>query len=338
MKKNLLVTLADKNYVKQAKQLFSSVYWNAGWRGDYMLFAHEIPEKDLGWFRKKGILVKKCKPLFHQEVGGMSPTLTSKFYLLTPEFKKWSNILYLDADIIVRASLGLLTDINGFAGIQDQWKKKLSEHIIDSNLIKGKKIDKKKFTSLIKEFKNNYNLNETVFCAGVMAFSTNVIKTNTFSRLIDLTKKYGAISRYGDQLTFNLQFYKKWKKLPPVFDVLMRPVPTIKSEKIKGVILHFAGVRHKKLLLWHKSNDFYGEWKSNLDRANSINLKEIQVPKKWTKKEIIIYSYYLKILGPYFTAMSHIDRMVGLFGIFLKKDHPKLYFKLKKLKQGVRLR
>ena len=47
MKKNLLVTLADENYIDRAKQLFSSVYFNAGWKGDYMLLAHEIPEEKL---------------------------------------------------------------------------------------------------------------------------------------------------------------------------------------------------------------------------------------------------------------------------------------------------
>ena len=52
-KKNLLVTLAGKNYIKQAKQLFSSVYWNAGWKGDYMLLSYKIPEKELKWFKKK---------------------------------------------------------------------------------------------------------------------------------------------------------------------------------------------------------------------------------------------------------------------------------------------
>ena len=58
MKKNLLVTLADRNFLDQAKQLFSSVYWNAGWDGDYMLLAFKIPEQELEWFRKKRILVK----------------------------------------------------------------------------------------------------------------------------------------------------------------------------------------------------------------------------------------------------------------------------------------
>ena len=67
MKKDLLVTLADENFLDQAKQLFSSVYWNAGWKGDYMLLAHEIPESKLKWFRDKGILVKKCKSVCDRE-------------------------------------------------------------------------------------------------------------------------------------------------------------------------------------------------------------------------------------------------------------------------------
>jgi hypothetical protein len=51
MASNLLVAIADANHIDQAKQLFSSVYFNAGWKGDYMLMAHEIPEKELLWFR-----------------------------------------------------------------------------------------------------------------------------------------------------------------------------------------------------------------------------------------------------------------------------------------------
>jgi len=47
MKKHLLVTLANENYINQAKQLFSSAYFNGGWDGDYLLLAHEIPENKL---------------------------------------------------------------------------------------------------------------------------------------------------------------------------------------------------------------------------------------------------------------------------------------------------
>jgi hypothetical protein len=62
-KDSVIVTLADKNYVDQAKQLFSSVYWNAGWKGDYLLLSSGIPEEELKWFRNKGIIVYECKPL-----------------------------------------------------------------------------------------------------------------------------------------------------------------------------------------------------------------------------------------------------------------------------------
>ena len=60
MTKNLFVTLADKNYLDQIKQLFSSIYFNAGWNGDCMLLSHEIADSDLEWFQSRGILVKKC--------------------------------------------------------------------------------------------------------------------------------------------------------------------------------------------------------------------------------------------------------------------------------------
>ena len=58
MKKNLLVTLANQDFLPMAKQVLSSAYYNARWQGDYMLLAHEIPDEDLAWFRDKGILVK----------------------------------------------------------------------------------------------------------------------------------------------------------------------------------------------------------------------------------------------------------------------------------------
>ena len=84
MRNNLLVTLADKNYIDQAKQLFSSVYFNSGWKGDYMLLAHEIHEGELKWFRDKGILIKKCRPLYDKGIAHLPPAMLDKFYLSTP--------------------------------------------------------------------------------------------------------------------------------------------------------------------------------------------------------------------------------------------------------------
>jgi len=327
-KRNLLVILADKNYVEQAKQLFSSVYFNAGWKGDYMLFAYKIPEKELKWFRKKGILVKKCKPLSHKDFSRWPASTLSKFYLFTPEFKKWKNIVYLDADIIVRASLDKLTKIKGLAAF-GTWK--LSKHFLNPIHIKLEKIDR----NILNRLKKDYNLNEISFNTGVMAFSTDLIEKDTFSKLKKLFELYNKINAVAEGSIINLMFYKKWKKLPFVYNVgpdHLINFNNVESEKIRGIILHFLGSKP-----WNTTNYFYREWKSNLKRAELINLKKIQNAKIWTKKEIEEYSLYLENMRKcysykytFFKIKLFIDRHIGLLGIFLKNNFPKLYYFLKK--------
>jgi lipopolysaccharide biosynthesis glycosyltransferase len=201
MKKNLLATLADKNYIDQAKQLFSSVYWNAGWKGDYMLLAHEIPEKDLKWFRDKGILVKKCKPIAELNFGKWPSTVCSKFYLFTPYSKKWKNIVFLDADIIVRGSLERLTKIKGFAAVKgyrrlcNLFKKPMESYFLN-------------LSETYKKLQRNYNLNkQNTFNTGVFAFSTRIISAGSFDRLKSLYQSYGAISNSAEEAILNLLFY-----------------------------------------------------------------------------------------------------------------------------------
>ena len=204
MKENLLVTLADRNFIDQAKQLFSSVYWNAGWKGDYMLLAHEIPEKDLKWFRDKGILVKKCEPLYKKSSGNYflsawkeyPPTLFDVIYIFKSGFKKWKNIVFLEADIIVRSSLDKLTKLKGV------WTTGIFDNILSDQFADNK---------IPEIIKKKYNLNEPSFNPGVIAFSTNIINDNSFKEIRKLSDNYREI-RNGDGGIFNLFFYKKWKK------------------------------------------------------------------------------------------------------------------------------
>ena len=117
-KKNLLVTIADEGYVDAAKQVFSGAYFNAGWKGDYMLLSYKIPEEKLKWFRDKGIIVKKCEPLVDEKkFGRWFSAALSRLYLFKTEFKKWNKIVYIDGDMIIRASLDDLLKINGFAAV-----------------------------------------------------------------------------------------------------------------------------------------------------------------------------------------------------------------------------
>ncbi len=179
MKKNLLVTLADSNYVDQAKQLFSSVYWNAGWKGDYMLLAYDIPEKDLRWFRDKGILVRECEPILTESeirIGHAPLTTLSKFYLFTTEFKKWKNIVFLDGDIIVRGSLDTLVQTRGFAAVRILNMLRTS--------LKGQFHDRNRSNNhLFKELESQCDLRRPAFNSGVMAFNTDIISENDFQNL-----------------------------------------------------------------------------------------------------------------------------------------------------------
>ena len=298
-KKSLIVTLADENYIKQAKQLFSSVYFNAGWKGDYMLLSHEIPEKDLKWFRKKGILIKKCKPLKKTDKRWATHIFLDKFYLFTPKFKKWNVIVYLDADIIVRGSLNELTKVNGFSAVRDINNNKISVNF------EGDEEEISKLNSI-------YCLNKEGFNAGVLAINTRIIKKETFDDLIKLNKKYSKISAFGDQPILNIYFQEIINFLPTRFNFYI-PKSTSFIEKVivlpktKANVLHFCGKNEKP---WFKENHFYREWVSNLEKAELINLKETQKQKMLNRNDICISPYiiYLKL-----------DNLIGKIGKILRK-------------------
>ncbi len=323
--KNLLVTLADKNYIEQAKQLFSSVYWNAGWKGDYMLLSHNVPEKHLKWFRKKGILIKKCKHKINKANLIYSPK-PCKFFLFTPEFKKWDKIVYLDVDIIVRDSLEELTKVKKFrAVLEDPINNKLLDQFTPPEREKKQKFDK---------LRKTYDIKAEAFNSGVIAFNTNIINKILFSKLNKLLLEYNDIEQQYlvDQPILNLYFSENWEKLPLVYNLDIGDFKFINLKKINAIIFHFRGEKDKP---WLTKSPFYNEYTSNLKKAEKINLKKAQNPKRiWTKKKADNYSLYLKIRC--FTSFSNfrriINRFFGLIAIKLYIYFPKLYFKIKKLK------
>ncbi len=330
MKKNLIVTLANEPFLDQAKQVFSSIYWNAGWKGDYMLLAHDVPERKLAWFREKGILVRKCKPIF-KNAGMPLEVLLSKYYLFKPEFKKWNAVVFLDADTMVNASLDGLTKVRGFAAPESEM---FLEKIKGPFLMRLMNIDK----GIFEELKKEYNLNKRPFCSGVMAFNTEIIKKDTFKKLIGLYKKYGMLSECYDEMALNLLFYRNFKKVPDAYNIypFFFTSRGIEKENMFGAILHFVIEKP-----WIPGAIFYKEWKQSLDRADLINLKNRPKAAKVLSKEEI------EKCGKLYNSMLHkprnlkkifadskmtIDRHMGLFGIYLKYRHNWLYRLLKRLK------
>ena len=307
MEKHLLVTLADKNYVEQAKQLFSSVYFNAGWEGDYMLLSYDIPEKDFKWFRDKGILVKKVNPEYFkfkkERVSIISfkdmPTKVShnhiipwsvvscKFFLFTSYFKRWRKVIYLDGDINVRAPINNLIKKKGFNAVGDYGHKKAS---LNGQFFSSNEDNHKLFDQL----NQNYDLKSTPFNSGVMVFDTNIITKKTFCKFKKIFIKYAHLSAFHEQSLLNLCFHNKWNKLSHIYNLEPRDIKLSleKINKVPAIIIHFLGGDYKP---WDKKNPFYEEWKNNLKKADNINTIKKRVKNKKPIWNIKLYYFYLII-------------------------------------------
>jgi len=321
MKDSLLVTLADKNFINQAKQLFSSVYWNAGWKGDYMLLTpSDTSEKELTWFRKKSILIKKCRPLYNNPIGSQKhpPIVLSKFYLFTQEFKKWKKIVFLDADIIVRASIDELKKTNHFLA-PEATKLTLKTEFNSSN--------KRLYNQLNEEIK----LNGPAFNTGVFSFDTSIIKEDTFSKLMHLFHKYGPLSHCGEEPTLNLYFYKRWKMLPLIYNAYPRQFSHtyhIAPEKMRASIIHF--VCSKKP--WTVESEFNKEWLYNLKRADLIDLKKRAPPKEvWSRGYIQSYLKWLESRRIRYILINYLDKQIGKVGLAIKHISPNAHRLIKKI-------
>ncbi|HOY31109.1 MAG TPA: glycosyltransferase [Bacteroidales bacterium] len=347
-KSKLLVTLADEHFIQQARQLFSSVYWNAGWDGDYMLLSHDIPEEKLKWFIDKGILIMKCKPFYFGAMGDddYPNCVLDKLYLFTEEFKKWELVVFLDSDIIVKASLDKLCKTKRFSSPQT-CNKNFWDYFSKDDC------------NVLENLQKEYNLYRPAFNSGVISFDTRIIEHDTVDRLISIFKKYAKISN-GDDSILNLFFYDQWEKIPLVYNSIAY---SHDQKKHKAIILHFNNPvlwQKKNLRPWDKGNLYYEEWKTNLDKAEFIDLNKKQRGKKWNIVQIYYYSFVLKTFffkyrikkqiksSPFRIKMASFlryklpaffdyikktpDRLIGKIGMWIKKNNAGLYNKLVKIK------
>ena len=338
MKKYVLVTLADKNFINQAKQLFSSAYHNGGWDGDYLLLSCNIPEKELKWFRKKGIRILKCKSLYDKwsiNVNRFNQRFISqiylyKFYLFTDYFKKWKNVVFLDSDTIVKASLKELKNIKGIAFALDCCPK-LKKQFLEKKFINNEKEKK-----ILQSLRDKYHFEEKALNSGIIVFSTDIIKKEMLKNFLNLYNYCKNILIPPEQAIFNIYFYKKWKELPSVYNTYHFLFSD--KEDINSIIIHAVGPNRA----WDKNSRFKKEWEENLKKADLINIKNPKAPKKiLTEDEIKKYSkdirrrIHRKARGPpiIIRILMEIDRQIGLFGLFLKEKNPRFYYLLKKIKK-----
>lgn len=272
--KSVLVTLANESYIDQAKQIFSSVYFNSGWKGDYLLLAHEIPETKLEWFRQKGILTHSCKPL-SGTIGRLHGVTASRFYCFSEYFKQWDHVIYFDADVIVREPLEHLTQLDSFAAIAEHYPLRGQFVPMDQASI-----------PLYKDLANRYDLNQKSFNGGLMSFPTRLITPTTFTEIVALFNKYKSLHHFdvGEQPTLNLYFNKRWTELPYFFNAHPRGLKQyfgLNIHRNKVAAIHFATEKP-----WDPNHPFFSEWALNLSRADKLTvanpIQGISSPHKQT--------------------------------------------------------
>jgi lipopolysaccharide biosynthesis glycosyltransferase len=276
MKKHVLVSLADENYIDYVKQLFSSAYWKGGWDGDYILLAYKVPKEKLKWFKDRGVIIKKCEELPNNihETSDFSEVVLNKFRIFSKEFKKWENVLFLDVDIIVRYDIKKLSKVKGFNVVSELFPLNPIKEPIKKELTEE---DKKIFN----EIKQTYGIDSVAkFNSGVIAFSTDIIKENTFSEIMDLSKKYHGALNFSEQPILNMYFKDTYKNISDTYNYLVseKIFKQKKYSNIDAILIHFFGENKP----WLKENYFYAEWKNNYDDREKIN--NFSVLKHKTKK------------------------------------------------------
>src|SRR3989344_2142222 len=326
-----LVTLADTNYIEQAKQLFGAVCVNAGWRDDLVLLTHKIPEQELEWFIKRGIIVQRCQSLItNQPIDSWSDTVLSKLHLFTNFFKQWEHIIYVDADMLIRASLEDLKKVDGFHAVT--WGKPLRGMISDTIGAAQRPL----FDSLVGQ----YDLTKPRFFAGVMAFPSDIITSDLFNQLVLAAKKYAAINKVADELPLNLYFLNRWQPLPRAFFTSFYQLVyhyRIAPRKVDGIIIH----PYRQCLPWKRGNFFYHKWRANRRAAEKIKVHSARAPQRvWSPKMISSFEHWLQTsrqqyqepatLLTFWQIVQRPRVVIGLIGRQLKRYLPPVYHFLKR--------
>jgi lipopolysaccharide biosynthesis glycosyltransferase len=196
--KNCLVFVTDKNYVNHFKSLIMQVKNIGKWSEDICVIFNNIDDKNIiSDFENKGILpfeVKFENPYY------------AKFSIFKKFFKKWDNIMYMDADFVINGDIN-----NLIKQINDENKFLCDFEGIKLNLCL-------KQNENYEKLEQKYGINNiNVFNSGCLVFNTNLLTDTTFDEIINISidmesiNKHGTPEYGGDQPIINI-FFKDFAK------------------------------------------------------------------------------------------------------------------------------
>lgn len=204
MSENVIIIVADDNYLPHAKSLMVNCRRQGGWQGDFCIVMPQ--DADATQIESRGIRIYRVP-----DKGFMA-----KFWIFSDFFRKWSNAIYLDCDILIQGALSRLLDALRhrrkpiIAALEDgpallgwkHWDKKTEEH-------------KALYEELDKLFPH---IHERMMNTAVLLFQPEEIPADTVKTLGDLQGQYAAANPVDeggtDQQIIHLLLYPLVQEVP----------------------------------------------------------------------------------------------------------------------------
>lgn len=324
MKKSILLTVANENYLEYAKQLYSGAYFKGKWRGKVGLITDSNNKKKLEWFLKRGIKIfnhKLHKDLKKKDSIYSNTTLFLKFEIFNPKYKIYDQIIFIDCDVIIKKDItGLLHLSEPIHACEDYFmckhrgsKPRLRYQFNDEN------------ESLIKELKKEHNLKRTSINTGVLVINPKKINLS-YDKIISAAIKYKEIAHYRDQSILNL-FIKKWTHLSIPYNFVTDVFPD-KFEKKESIIIHTIVINP-----WEEKSRYYKNWITSYRKADQIdfNTNTNKKPGTYLKSSFSLTLYLELHKFENHLRYEIFHKFLGKIGPKIKELSPRAYNFLKKI-------
>lgn len=175
--KNCLVLVTDINYINHVKSLIMQVREIGKWCGDICVILNNVNDNNvIKDFESKGVIplnVEFNNPFY------------AKYSIFNEYFKQWDNILYMDADFVIRKNIEILIKqlTDGVDFLCDY-----EDNNLDLCFTKRENYD------LLNQ---KYSIDKTkVFNSGCMLYDTDIINKETFSEIIKLSEELKKINTH----------------------------------------------------------------------------------------------------------------------------------------------
>jgi lipopolysaccharide biosynthesis glycosyltransferase len=142
----------------------------------------------------------------------------------------------------------------------------------------------------------------------------------------------------GEEGLLNIFFYKKWHKLPNIYNLFVDKNENywkINPLKVHTIIIHSIG----SMKPWDRKSILYDEWQNIAQKADKISLNRRISKKEWSKFKIFFYASFLEIKG-FFLRKDIYEWQFDLFYYavmdIVMLRFPKFFKLLKKTKARIK--